>query len=64
MIVNKSQTRSVNFNFKDKIAELSGMDYTRGKIVQRMSELIYGSGRGGETEFYDISNCLDVFLRL
>ena len=63
MSLNKIQIRSEIFKVEDKIFRVYGMD-TMGEVVQRMSELICGSGRGGKTVLYDISDCLDIFLRL
>ena len=62
--VGKFHEGSLNFNFKHKVARVIRMDYTMGKLVQRMKEVFYSSRRSGKTVFHNISNRLNFLLRL
>ena len=64
MGVKKIRIQNAVLKLKDNITEVLGVDHTLGKVAQSVSGGIYGSGRGSETDFYNISNGFDILLRL
>ena len=64
MVVDKMQIRAVVPELEHKLAKFFHMDYTMGKVLQRMSGSGYRFGNGSESVPYPIFYDRDILMRL